>query len=540
MVQAHRASIRTAAASALLAAAVGVAACSPGGAPPGDVPPSPSSVTSTPGTLSGAGIERFFTQTVVWKPCPTEVAGAGGSRMIECGTAAAPLDYTKPDGRQVVLMLIRLRAPGTGRNDRIGTLLVNPGGPGASGVEYVAQQAEQLAKGVGDRFDIVGFDPRGVGRSTPAIRCLTDQERDSLRASDLRTDHTEQGVVRQENQAKEFAAKCAQRTGVDVLAHVGTADTVDDMDLLRRLVGDEKLNYLGYSYGTFLGARYAQKYPERVRTMILDGAVNPAEDTATMTVNQYAGLQQAFNTYAADCATRRAADCPLGTDPSAATTTSQYQQIVRALIGRPVAVGNRALTYGDAIDGTVQAMYSPSLWPYLTIALQDLRIKGSGRIMLQLADSYNNRGADGTYTNGTDALASITCMDTDAVKSQDRASELAEQVRAAAPFADDGRASRRSARDTCAFWPIPPTTAPAAIEPGPDLPATVTVSTTGDPATPYANGLALADQLRGSVLTVQGTQHTGAFAGVDCVDQPLRTYLERSAPPSTGLTCVLQ
>ncbi|KXO95040.1 hypothetical protein AXK56_18230 [Tsukamurella pulmonis] len=502
---------------------------------------SPPSTTQT-GTLPGTGAARFFTQQIAWKPCPTTTStSAVGGRQVDCGSVAAPLDYAQPEGRQVALSLIRVRVPESARAQRIGTLLVNPGGPGASGVEFVGGQAEQLAAGIGDRFDIVGFDPRGIGASTPAIRCLTDSERDAVRAADLRNDHTEQGVARQEQQARDFATKCADRTGADVLAHVGTADVVDDMDLLRRVLGDEKLTYLGYSYGTFLGARYAQKYPDKVRAMVLDGAVNPAENTATMTVNQYAGLQQALDTYAADCATRRATDCPLGADPTPTATTAVFQNIVHSLIGNPAPAGTRQLTYGDAIDGATQALYSPSLWPYLTIGLQNLRDRRDGRTLLKLADAFNNRKADGTYTNATDALTAITCLDTDRITTQQQAAALEQQVRAAAPFTDDGRigTGSRGVRDSCAFWPTPPTTLPQLITPAPTLPPVAVVSTTGDPATPYANGVALAQQLGARLVTVEGTQHTSSFSGNNtCLDAPLRTYLTASQPAAiTRLVC---
>ncbi|MCS3779412.1 alpha/beta hydrolase [Tsukamurella ocularis] len=565
----------------VVAGLVALSGCGPTSGEPGD---DRASSTSAGGravidNLPGRGIERFYRQHVTWAPCPSErfaggsagtVGGASGSpgdegarRIIECGTIAAPLDYTRPDGRQVQLALIRARTPHTdpstgsktGRDGgRVGSVLVNPGGPGASGVEFVAEQTEQLAAGVGDRFDIVGFDPRGIGASTPAIECLTANERDRRRASHSRTDHTTAGIARQEQQARDFADKCAQRTGRDVLAHVGTADTVNDMDLLRQVLGDEKLTFLGYSYGTFLGARYASKHPERVRAMILDGAVNPAENTATMTINQYAGLQQAFSTYAADCATRRMTQCPLGTDPTPAVTTAAFQQIVRPLIDRPAQAGSagqgtgagRVLSYGDAIDGTIQALYSPSLWPYLTVGLRNLRDRGEGRTLMQLADAYNNRHSDGSYSNATDALTAITCLDTDPITTQAAAGALAQNVRTVAPFADDGRANpspdgqAAAARDACSFWPTPPTTLPQPINPGPQLPPVVVVSTTGDPATPYANGLALAQQLRGTVLTVDGTQHTSSFTGTTCIDQPLRTYLETGQPPAPGLTCAVQ
>lgn len=442
-----------------MAVLVALSGCGPTSGGPGDerAPSTRAGDSAVIDDLPGRGVERFYRQDVPWAPCPSETyaggtSGAAGGpsgspgdegarRIIECGTLAAPLDYAHPDGRQVQLALIRARTPHT-PDGRVGSVLVNPGGPGASGVEFVAGQIEQLAAGVGDRFDIVGFDPRGVGASTPAIECLTANERDRRRASDSRADHTDAGIARQEAQARDFADKCLQRTGRDVLAYVGTADTVDDMDLLRQVLGDEKLTFLGYSYGTFLGARYASKHPERVRAMILDGAVNPAENTATMTINQYAGLQQAFSTYAADCATRRMTQCPLGTDPTPAVTTAAFQQIVRPLIDRPAqagsagtaeAVAGRALTYGDAIDGTIQALYSPSLWPYLTIGLQNLRDRGEGRTLMQLADAYNNRNSDGSYSNATDALTAITCLDTDPITTAAAAGALAHKIRTVAP-----------------------------------------------------------------------------------------------------------
>src|SRR5438067_2117276 len=292
---------------------------------------------------------------------------------------------------------------------------------------------------LGKRFDLVGFDPRGISASEPRVHCLSDAERDADRADDSETDGSPQGVIRQEAQEKDFGIKCVQRTehGPEMLANLGTREVVKDMDVLRQVLGDEKLTYLGYSYGTRIGSAYAEEFPQNVRALVLDGALDPEQTTVQRTVDQNAGFQQAFDAFAADCA--KQPNCPLGTDPAQATAA--FQALTRPLIDRPVAAdgGARSLSYPDAVTGTIQALYLSDFWPLLARGLSSLA-SGDGSLLLRLADMYNDRGSDGHYGNGIEAFNVISCIDEERITDRAQQAELLQRSNEAAPFRDDGRA----------------------------------------------------------------------------------------------------
>jgi pimeloyl-ACP methyl ester carboxylesterase len=475
------------------------------------------------------GLERYYDQRLDWGPCPAKAAPG-----LECARLEVPLDYAAPAGRTASLAL--LRRPATG-SDRTGSLVVNPGGPGDSGLELAATLADDLdAAGSGlAGFDVVGFDPRGVGSSTPAIDCDTDAAIDADRA-DADYDPSAAGVARDEKRARDRAQRCAERSGgADVLAHAGTRDVVRDLDVLRAALGDRGLTYLGYSYGTRIGAGYARAFPDRVRAMVLDGAFDPKQDAADRAVKQAAGFQRSFQAYADACV--KAPACPLGTVRTRATAA--FQALTRPLITRPAKVpgDRRGLSYSDAVTGTEQALYDSDDWPKLTAALSKLRA-GDGTNLLRLADEYYGRGPDGDYGgNSAEAQLVINCMDSD--QRADRAAEAtkARRVAAAAPFADPGRGAS-GARTTCAF--LPPAADPAGPAPGPapaGLPPVLVVSTTGDPATPYQAGVDLAAGLRAALLTVVGDRHTAVATGLPCVDDAVVGYLRRPADPVTTTRC---
>ena len=260
------------------------------------------------------GLEQFYGQPLVWQSCPQFATGdesrqAFAGKGLQCTTMRVPLDYTKPDGPAATIGL--LRRPATDQQHRIGSLVVNPGGPGASGMSAAASLASGDPNAqVFTRFDIVGFDPRGIGVSSPKIHCLTDQEMDAKRLEPLTTD-----VAKTEAENKDYAQKCAQRTGADVLATVGSKDVARDMDVLRSVLGDEKLTYLGFSYGTRIGTLYAEQFPQSVRAMVLDGAVDPDADQIDEEIGQAKGFDGALTKFAAWCTARD--DCALGHDPAA-------------------------------------------------------------------------------------------------------------------------------------------------------------------------------------------------------------------------------
>jgi len=470
-------------------------------------------------------------QPVLWGPC--RIAGGGGGNALpipagaECGKIAVPINYAKPDDGAASLALIRF--PATGK--KIGSLIVNPGGPGESGIEAAASIVDNLPTDVRQRFDLVGFDPRGVGSSTPALWCNSDADNDQLRA-DPQVDYSPTGIEHIEKETKAFVQRCVDKMGKEFLENVGTASVVKDLESLRAAVGDDKLTYLGYSYGTRIGSAYAEEYPDKVRAMILDGAVDPNADPIKADIDQAAAFQQAFNDYAADCA--KGPTCPLGTDPAKAVDV--YKSMVDPLVDKPLPTADpRGLGYSDAIIGTIMALYSPNLWRHLTQALTEMT-EGHGDTMLALADMYMRRDSHGHYSNATDARIAVNCVDQPPITDRNKVIEEDKEMRKVAPFMSYGKFTGHAPLSTCAYWPVPPTSTPHAVS-APGLPPVLVVSTTNDPATPYQAGVDLAKQLGGALLTYDGTQHTVVFQGNACVDNYAAAYLDNLRLPPPGATC---
>lgn len=490
-----------------------------------------------PAVGAPAGLAAYYGQTLAWGSClPFAVTPdqkiAYADPSLQCTRLRVPLDYANPGGRDAQIAVLRHRASSPDR--RIGSLVVNPGGPGASGVETAAALTSAvIGTELGARFDLVGFDPRGIGASTPTVRCLTGPEQDADRRADD-TDPSPAGVAASEDEAKRSVAGCVARTGDDVLATIGTRDVARDMDVLRAALGDRGLNYLGYSYGTRIGSTYAEEFPANVRAMVLDGALDPDADPTDEVVAQGRGFQGAFDAFARDCATHP--DCPLGTDPTAAT--ARYQQLTRPLITRQLSLADgRVLSYSDAQQGTIQALYTESAWPTLRQGLSDLAA-GRGGALMDLADQYYDRGADGQYSPEQDAFNAVRCVDDPRLDAPAQALDRATRYDAAAPFLSSGRGPS-AARDECAFWPVPPTSRPH-LPQVPGLRAPLVVSTTGDPATPYQAGVELAAALKGSLLTKVGDQHTATLQGFPCVDAIVTRYLVDGTPAASGATCPAQ
>jgi pimeloyl-ACP methyl ester carboxylesterase len=417
---------------------------------------------------------------------------------------------------------------------RIGSLVINPGGPGVSGLSSAVRLAGQAKNSeLGKRFDFVGFDPRGVSSSEPAIRCLTDQERDAERAEDDELDSSPAGVAKVEAEQRDYANKCVQRTGdgADMLANMGSRDVAKDMDVLRSALGDEKLSYVGYSYGTRLGTTYAETFPGSVRALVLDGALDPEQDVVDELVAQGEGFQKAFDAFTAWCVQRQ--DCALGQNRG--QVLRNYLGMVQPLGDRPLDIGNgRKLSYSDATTAVIQALYAEELWEPLNKGLAELQ-RQRGTTLMLLADTYYERDDNGHYTTTQDAFTAVRCVDDPRVTDKNLVLEAQERYKQVAPFLDDGRPAS-PALDACAFWPVPNTGSPHL----PDvkgLPPTLVVSTTGDPATPYQAGVNLAKALGGSLVTYEATQHTAFLQGHSCVDDAGIDYLVDLKPPPSGLRC---
>lgn len=503
-----RATIPGAAAIALVAALVFTACSST--ANPEPPPPSPS-------TTLGA----FYDQEATFAPCEIPVGDA--TVKGECGTVEVPIDYDEPTAETAELAVFRVPARG---DERIGSLLLNPGGPGSPGVGYAASSALAMADDpVGERFDLVGFDPRGVGASTPTIDCYTDAERDAdaSPASAI----TPSGTM-------PLVEACAESVGgVDALAHMGTVEAAQDLDVLRAVMGDEQLTFTGVSYGTRLGAVYAQMFPERVRAMVLDGAVDPLTGTFDRRVEQFTGIQSAFDDLAAFCVEQ--GDCPLGDDVAGAT--ARYQELVQPLQDEPVpTVQGRDLTFTAANDAVTAGLYSVAAWPTLIEGLTELR-DGRGDLLRALRDIQQGRGTGGTYTTDQEAIVVYNCLDEARFSGDDRV-ELIEAVYAAAPIFDTGRPVVGEP-DPCEGWPVEPTLEYPYATGIEGLPSMLTIAATGDPLAPYAGGVSLADTLGSSLLTVEGDQHGVIMSGNECVDATVASYLIDGETPASDARCQL-
>jgi pimeloyl-ACP methyl ester carboxylesterase len=502
--------------------------------------PQPQNETEAKGPVGPvpAGLDRFYAQPLTWADCAPyatsqDAKSLFGTEGLQCARLTVPLDYASPQGDTITIGVLRHKASG----DRLGALVLNPGGPGASGMVAAASLASQVSSSeLGQRFDLVGFDPRGIGASEPEVTCLTDQERDTERSEELDTDGSPAGVAKQEAQAKDFAVKCAQRTehGTAMLANVGTRDVAKDMDVLRSALGEQKLTYLGYSYGTRIGYTYAEAFPNNVRAMVLDGALDPNQDETDSLVAQGAGFGTAFNQFAAWCAAR--SDCALG--QNAAGATKAFQDLVRPLIDKPVTLADgRELTFDDATLGAIQAMYSQQLWQSLNSGLGELK-NGRGTTLMALADQYNERDTSGHYTNTQDVFTAVRCVDDPRVTNKTEILDAENQYDTVAPFLDDGRPNG-AALDACAFWPVPNTSEPHEPKVAGVSPVLV-ISTTNDPATPYQAGVNLAKAMNGALLTFEGTQHTIFLQGNSCVDQVGTDYLVNGTLPAAGKRCAGQ
>lgn len=382
----------------------------------------------------------------------------------------------------------------------------------------------------------MGSTPR-VASSRPAIWCNSDADNDRLRA-EPQVDYSREGVAHIENETKQFVGRCVDKMGKNFLAHVGTVNVAKDLDAIRAALGDDKL--------TYLATRTAPGSLRVCRGISAAGAGNdsrrcrrPQCRSHRAELRQAKGFQDAFNNYAADCA--KNAGCPLGADPAKAVEV--YHSLVDPLvdpdnprISRPARTKDpRGLSYSDAIVGTIMALYSPNLWQHLTDGLSEL-VDNRGDTLLALADMYMRRDSHGRYNNSGDARVAINCVDQPPVTDRDKVIDEDRRAREIAPFMSYGKFTGDAPLGTCAFWPVPPTSQPHAVS-APGLVPTVVVSTTHDPATPYKAGVDLANQLRGSLLTFDGTQHTVVFQGDSCIDEYVTAYLIGGTTPPSGAKC---
>ncbi|MGW7412554.1 alpha/beta hydrolase [Streptomyces sp. NPDC054863] len=483
--------------------------------------------TSAQGPAQGedrAALAPYYTQKLSWRAC--------GVPGFECSTMKAPLDYAKPGeggGGDIKLAVARKKATGPGK--RIGSLLVNPGGPGGSAIGYL-----QAYAGIGypapvrARYDMVAVDPRGVARSEP-VECLTGPEMDAHTQVDQTPDDAAE--INQLSKAYEkFAAGCEQRSK-RVLPHVSTVEAARDMDVLREVLGDEKLQYVGASYGTFLGATYAELFPGRTGRLVLDGAMDPSLPAREMNRDQTAGFETAFRSFAAHCVKQQG--CPLGTGTPAEAGT-RLKALFAALDAKPAPTKDKKRPLGESLatTGVIAAMYDEGAWPQLSAGIKAAQ-RGDGNGLLTLADSYYERDANGKYANLMYANTAVNCLDLPpAFSSSSDVRSALPSFEKASPVFGEGLAW---ASLNCASWPVEATGKPHRIEAKGAAPIVV-VGTTRDPATPYKWAESLSGQLAsGTLLSYDGDGHTAYGRGSDCIDTAINTYLLEGTPPKDGKQC---
>ncbi|HET9631330.1 MAG TPA: alpha/beta hydrolase [Terrabacter sp.] len=466
-----------------------------------------------------SALARYYTQKLDWKKCGN----------LECADLRVPLDHAAPDpAKDLTIKVARVKA--LDQSKRLGSLLVNPGGPGASGVAYVRNGAETIGgPQVRRYYDLVGFDPRGVGGSDP-IDCLGDKALDRFLATDPTPDTPaeEQAWLAQ---SKDMAAGC-QAASPDLVKHLSTADAARDLDILRAAVGDPQLNYLGKSYGTFLGSTYADLFPKRVGRMVLDGVVPPDLTSAELGEGQARGFQIATQAYVEDCVKQ---DCPLGSTPEAALKGLDdfFQEVDR----QPLPTGDPSaplLTEGWARIGVAVALYDQGSWGILTDALREAK-SGNGQSLMQLADAYAERRPGGGYDgNLMESIYAVNCLDRPDSPNLSAYEKYAKDFSAKAPT---WGANLAWGALPCGVWPVKSTDLPHKIS-APGSNPIVVVGTTRDPATIYEWSKRLRDQLDNAVLvSFDGDGHTAYGRSNTCVDSAIDDYYVQGRVPKDGLRC---
>ncbi|MGW5458205.1 alpha/beta hydrolase [Streptomyces sp. NPDC003996] len=510
--------------TAAVAAALLVAGCGGGSSDRGDngkghegdedkgtsaAPPS-SPATDLPASLTSQHLD--------WHGCKATGDSPAPSGDWRCATLKVPLDWSEPGGVTIGLALIRAQATG---GSRIGSLLFNFGGPGGSGLEMMPYYANTVSK-LRERYDVVSWDPRGVGASE-GIRCRGDRQIEAAEDVDGTPDTAQEEKAFLQD-AADFGKGCQQAAG-KLLAHVSTTDTARDMDLMRQVLGNTRMHYFGISYGTELGGVYAHLFPKRVGRMILDAVVDPTANTVGQAENQTRGFQRALDDYLKST----------GQDPEQGSR--KIATLLKRIDAKPLpATSGRKLTETLAVTGIVVPLYSEAGWPRLTAALNSAE-KGDGSPLLVLADEYNDRDASGHYGTTTHSQRVISCLDEkERPTPAETKKRLAEFERISPVFGD------YLGWDTagwCHDWPVPGQyTTPEVSAPG--AAPILLVGNTGDPATPYEGARRMADELGKGVgieLTWKGEGHGAYGNGSDCVDSTVNAYLLNGTVPKDGKVC---
>ncbi|GAA2436057.1 alpha/beta hydrolase [Streptomyces glaucus] len=459
-------------------------------------------------------------QRLDWGRCKATGDSPAPGDDWQCATLKVPLDWSKPDGETIGLALIRAKARG---DDRLGSLLFNFGGPGGSGVSMMPSYAATVSH-LRERYDLVSWDPRGVGASG-GVRCRGDEETEAAEAAVDATPDTPAEEKAYLADAADFGKGCAKAAG-KLLEHVSTTDTARDLDLMRQVLGDDKLHYFGISYGTELGGVYAHLFPKNVGRVVLDAVVDPSADTVGHAENQARGFQRALNNYLAST----------GQDPERGTRKTA--DLLRRIDARPLPTSSpgRRLTQTLALTGLVLPLYSKDSWPALTSAL-DAAEQGDGSELLALADGYTERDPSGRYGTTTHSQRVISCLDDRQRPTVEETKKLLPRFEKISPVF--GAFLGWDMAGWCHDWPVagrhdtPEVSAPGAAP-------ILVIGNTGDPATPYEGARRMADELGedvGVLLTWKGEGHGAYGSGSDCVDTTVDAYLLHGTVPPEGKVC---
>ncbi|MEU5597087.1 alpha/beta hydrolase [Streptomyces sp. NPDC020298] len=476
-------------------------------------------------------------QKLDWQDCPAPSAAEGGGSAPsplpggakwQCATMKAPLDWSEPKGDTIDLALIRARASGAA-SERIGSLVFNFGGPGGSGVTTLPAFGEDYAQ-LRTRYDLVSFDPRGVGRSAP-VECESDAQLDEYFQQDATPDDSAERTQLLDR-TKQFNAAC-EKNSEKILPHVRTTDAARDMDLMRQVLGDAKLYYFGISYGTELGGVYAHLFPRNVGRAVFDAVVDPTQDPEQSSLGQARGFQLALDNFAEDC-TSKTTDCPIG--DTAQDVKDRIAKLLADLDRKPIpGILPRELTQSDATNGIAQSLYSKDFWEYLTEGLEQA-YDSDGRILMLLSDSMNGRNENGEYSNIAAANTAINCSDAKPRYTTADVQQKLPEFRAASALFGDYLAWGMIG---CTNWAVPG----AAGHPDVSAPGSapiLVVGNTGDPATPYGGAKKMVDALGRGVgveLTYRGQGH-GAYDSKDkCVQAAVNGYLLDGKVPPAGTVC---
>ncbi|MBZ5739123.1 alpha/beta hydrolase [Nocardioides mangrovi] len=482
----------------------------------GDDGSSASAPSPEPGSSEApsADLAPFYGQQLSWESC------RDGD---QCATLTVPLDYRHPDGETIDLAVLKVPASG----DRIGSLVVNPGGPGAPGTDYAASADAVFREPLRRAYDIVGFDPRGTGGSDP-VDCLSDDDLDAYVAEDPDPD-TPAEVDDYLGWADAIGAGCVDLSG-DLAAHVSTVEAARDMDVLRSALGESALDYFGASYGTKLGATYADLFPDRVGRFVLDGALDPEISARELSLGQAKGFETELREYVGDCVEQ--GGCFLGDSVDAGI--GRIQDFLADVEDQPLDTDSgRQLAIGNAVYGIVLPLYSRDSWTYLTQALKQA-FDGDGTTLLAFSDIYAGRGDSGYTDNSLEANYAINCLDDPTSYTPDEIeAELPAFEQAAPTFGPVLAWSLAS----CSGVQVTATEKAPKVEAKGAAPIVV-IGTTRDPATPYDWAVSLAKELDSGVLVSRdGDGHTGYNSGNSCVDDAVESYLVDGTVPQDGLSC---